>query len=144
MEEDAMQRVGLLTAAVVAAVLFSAACSNSPAGTGTSGATTGTPSTAASAAAQQVTLTTGNAMSFDPSSITVRAGQPVQLTLRNEGQMVHDFTLADGVAQPVKVTAMAGQTASGTFTIDTPGTYSFDCSMPGHAGAGMRGTILAQ
>jgi uncharacterized cupredoxin-like copper-binding protein len=83
-------------------------------------------------------------MSFEPSSFTVRAGQPVQLTLQNEGQMPHDFTLADGINQPVKMTATGGQTASGTFTIDKPGTYSFECSMPGHASAGMRGTITAQ
>jgi len=32
---------------------------------------------------------------------TVRAGQPVELTLRDDGQSAHDFTLTDGVAQPV-------------------------------------------
>jgi len=58
--------------------------------------------------------------------------------------MPHDFSLTDGVAQPVKITATGGQSASGTFTIEKPGTYSFDCSMPGHAAAGMRGTIAAE
>ncbi len=141
-----MQRSGLLTVAIVMiAVLFSAACSDTGAGTGTSGTTiTGAAVAAAPAGAQLVTLTVENGMSFDPSSITVRTGQPVQLTLQNKGQMPHDFTLGDGVAQPVKITAMGGQTASGTFTIDKPGTYSFECSMPGHAAAGMRGTIAVQ
>jgi uncharacterized cupredoxin-like copper-binding protein len=68
----------------------------------------------------------------------------LELTLRNSGQMPHDFTLNEGVAQPVKLTVNGGETASGTFTLERPGTYSFDCSMPGHAMAGMRGTITAQ
>ena len=66
------------------------------------------------------------------------------MTLRNSGQMPHDLTLSDGVAQPVKITANGGQTATGSFTIDTPGKYLFECSMPGHASAGMRGTITVQ
>jgi uncharacterized cupredoxin-like copper-binding protein len=106
-------------------------------------ANSSTPAAAATGA-QPVKLTVGNGMSFDPSNFTVQAGEPVQLTLQNTGPMPHDFTLADGVKQPVKITVMGGQTASGTFTIDTPGTYSFECSMPGHAAAGMRGTITAQ
>jgi nitrite reductase (NO-forming) len=83
-------------------------------------------------------------MSFDPATITVHAGQPVQLTLRNTGGTPHDFTLTDGVAQPVKITAGGGQTASGTFTVDSPGTYTFQCSMPGHAAAGMQGRLTAE
>lgn len=137
-----MQRMGLFTSAfVVIAVLFSAACSGAAARTPTSATTT---AGSAAVEAQSVTLTVGNGMSFDPSSFAVPAGQPVQLTLENEGQMPHDFTLAEGVNQPVKITAAGGQTATGTFTISKPGTYSFECSMPGHAGAGMRGTITAQ
>jgi uncharacterized cupredoxin-like copper-binding protein len=83
-------------------------------------------------------------MDFNPSTFTVHAGQPVQLTLQNTSQTPHDFSLGQGASQPIKITAQGGQTASGTFTIDKPGTYSFDCSMPGHAMAGMRGTITAQ
>jgi nitrite reductase (NO-forming) len=96
------------------------------------------------AGAQQVTLTVGNGMSFNPSTLTVQAGQPVQLTLQNTGAMPHDFTLTDGVSQSVKITAGGGQASSGVFTIQSPGTYSFDCSMPGHASAGMKGTISAE
>ena len=103
-----------------------------------------TPASAAPDGSQQVTIDVGNSMKFEPAAISVQAGQPVELTLRNAGQMPHDFTLNEGVAQPVKLTANGGQTASGTFTLDKPGTYTFECSMPGHAAAGMRGTITAQ
>src|SRR5262249_56722297 len=96
------------------------------------------------AGAHQVTVTVGNAMQFAPAALVVRAGQPVELTLRNGGAIPHDFTLAGGASGPVKIEAQGGQTARGTFTIDTPGTYAFVCSAPGHAAAGMRGTITAQ
>jgi uncharacterized cupredoxin-like copper-binding protein len=102
------------------------------------------PASTAPDGAQQVTINVGDVMKFDPAAISVRAGQPLELTLRNSGQMPHDFTLNDGVAQPIKLTVNGGETATGTFTLDKPGTYSFDCSMPGHAMAGMRGTIAAQ
>jgi uncharacterized cupredoxin-like copper-binding protein len=91
-----------------------------------------------------LTINVGDGMKFEPAAISVRAGQPLELTLRSEGQSAHDFTLSQGVAQPVKLVVNGGETASGTFTIDQPGTYTFECSMPGHAIAGMRGTITAR
>jgi uncharacterized cupredoxin-like copper-binding protein len=86
----------------------------------------------------------GDSMAFAPSAITVLAGQPVEVMLRNTGQPPHNFSLREGVREPVKISANGGQTANGTFTIETPGTYTFECSVPGHASAGMRGTITAQ
>ena len=137
-----MQRRVFALISLLAAMLVLSACTGG-------GATTGTTSSPAPAASgsngvQQVTVAVGNSMSFEPTSITVGTGQPVQLTLRNTGLMPHDFSLSDGVAQPVHIAASGGQTTSDTFTIDYPGTYAFDCSMPGHASAGMRGTISAQ
>ena len=140
-----MQRFGfLVTGVLLVSVLLTTACSGGAAASGrTSGPDAGRPVPAGPDGAQQVTLTVGNGMRFDPSTTTVRAGQPVELTLRNTGQMPHDFTLSDGVAQPVTISASGGQTASGTFILATPGTYTFECSMPGHALMGMRGTITA-
>src|SRR5438067_187067 len=127
-----MQRSGLaLIGLAMVAMLLLSACS------GGAAAST-TPNASGPDGAQQVTLTVGNSMSFDPANITVRAGQPVELSLRNTGVMPHDFSLSDGVAQTVKIAAGGGQTSSGTFTIDNAGTYTFECSMPGHAAAGMR------
>src|SRR5690242_10494205 len=90
-------------------------------------------SPAASASAQVVSVSASDSLKFEPSGITVKAGQPVQITLNNSGQMQHDWSLNQGAAQPVKIVANAGQSASGTFTIQQPGTYTFICSVPGHA-----------
>ena len=134
----------LVTGALLIGLIVTSACSGTP-------ASAPSPNTGGVALAaevhnevQQVTITVGQGMSFDPAAITVRAGQPVELTLRNVGQFPHDFTLTEGVLQPVKITANAGQTASRTFTVEKSGTYNFECSMPGHALAGMRGTITVQ
>ena len=83
-------------------------------------------------------------MKFDPATLTAKAGQPIQVTLNNGGQIAHDFDIADGPVQPVKITAQPGQSASATFTIDKPGTYTFFCSQPGHQEAGMKGTLTVQ
>ena len=135
-----MQRVRifvLFIGVLVLGVFATVACTSG----GTSASNSSAPPAAAADGTQQVTITVGNTMSFEPATISLQAGQPVNLTLRNTGQVQHDFTLSDGVAQPVKISASGGQTASGTFTIDQPGTYTFVCSMPGHAQAGMKGTL---
>ena len=128
---------------LAAGVALTTACGATVAAGGP-GASVAIPALAPAAGAQQVTVTVGSAMQFAPSSLVVRAGQPVELTLRNGGGIPHDFTLAEGASGPVKIEAQGGQTARGTFTIDRPGTYAFVCSVPGHAAAGMRGTITAQ
>jgi nitrite reductase (NO-forming) len=128
---------------LVAGVALTTAC-GATAATGGPGAGVAIPGPASATGAQQVTLTVGNSMHFAPPSLVVRAGQPVELTLRNGGGIPHDFALAEGASSPVKIEAQGGRTARGTFTIDTPGRYAFVCTVPGHADAGMRGTITAQ
>ena len=137
------KQLGLMLA--VAGLTITTACTGGASASGgrsDSGAVR--PASGSAAGAQQVTVVARDSMRFEPSTITVAAGQPVQLTLRNEGRMPHDFTLSEGVARRVKLKADGGEIASGTFTIDRPGTYTFICSVPGHEAAGMRGTITAQ
>ncbi len=97
----------------------------------------------ANATVQEVTIVAADTMRFDPSTLTVEAGRPVRLTLRNTGQSTHDFSLSQGVPRPVKVVALGGETASVTFTLTRPGTYQFVCDQFGHAMGGMKGTITA-
>src|ERR1700674_933039 len=126
----------LLTLATALLVACSPANSARPAA--------GVQGAAASSAAQTVTVQGTDALKFEPATLTVKAGQPVTLTFTNSGQTIHDWSLAQGAGQPVKISAASGQSASGTFTIDRPGTYTFICSQPGHEAGGMKGTITAQ
>ena len=91
---------------------------------------------------QQITVQVGDEMKFDPQAISVKAGVPVELTLVGSGNSEHDFSLNEGVSSPVKILAKGQESAIATFTIDRPGAYSFFCSVPGHAFAGMRGSII--
>ena len=93
------------------------------------------------AVGNQFTMRVDNSMKFGATTLEVKAGQPVALTLENVGDMPHDFTLDKGVAQPVKLEVHRGESASTTLMFDKPGTYEFVCAQPGHALAGMRGTI---
>jgi plastocyanin len=99
---------------------------------------------ASTSGAERVNVRVGNSMSFTPSSIVVKAGEPVELTLTNEGAIPHTFTIMEGVSRPVNVEAGGGQTSRATFTLDQPGTYTFICAISGHLAAGMKGTIRTQ
>jgi len=103
-----------------------------------------TPVATTSGGAEQLKVQSLDAMRFEPNTLRVKAGQRVELTLTNTGSLDHDFSLTEGVAQPVKILAHGGQSAAATFTVDQPGTYTFTCSQPGHAGAGMQGTLTAE
>jgi len=104
---------------------------------------------------------------YSPPSITVNAGQPVTLTLKNIGQVEHDFVVekidvttkvvqdsgsdahhAHGAEQnyDLHVSAGTGETSVLQLTVSEPGTYKYFCSVEGHEEAGMIGelTVLAQ
>jgi uncharacterized cupredoxin-like copper-binding protein len=81
---------------------------------------------------------------FEPSKIAARTGEPIEVVLVNEGFIPHDFTLAEGVSQPITIKADGRQTARGTFTLERPGTYTFFCSVNGHAQVRMRGTLTVE
>jgi uncharacterized cupredoxin-like copper-binding protein len=130
-------RNSLLVFAVPVIVLFASACAPAPAGGGAT-----SPSSAG--ATQQVTIKGSDALRFDPATVTVKAGQPLQVTFQNGGQILHDFTVQEGLANPVVITADGGKSGTATLTFDKPGTYKFFCSQPGHDAAGMHGTITVQ
>ena len=101
---------------------------------------------------------------FEPASITVTAGQPVEITLINDGAVEHDFAVevipVEGVttegsmsghgmsAQHVEFdlhTATGpGETSILRFTPTQPGTYKIICSVPGHLEAGMTGELIVK
>jgi uncharacterized cupredoxin-like copper-binding protein len=79
---------------------------------------------------------------FTPDTITVKSGQAVTVELQNKGTVVHDFHIPDlNVASPE---VDPGKSAQVTFTPDKPGTYQFECTQPGHAQAGMTGSLVVQ
>ncbi len=131
-------------AAAVLTLLLPLACGPSEAGGCTTGPENGTEAAASAGGRQQITVQVSDGMRFEPCSIVVEAGKPVELTLQNHSQGRHDLSLTEGTSEPVQIAAGPGETAGGVFTLQHPGTYSFVCSVPGHAMAGMKGTITAR
>jgi len=76
-------------------------------------------------------------LGFTPMAVTVAAAGRYAVTLTNTGAMTHDLTFADGTTTgPVE----AGMSA--TVEVDIPAAgLSFLCSVPGHAAAGMTGSV---
>jgi nitrite reductase (NO-forming) len=147
---SAPKRIALLAST---ALLF-AACSASaapawtfaPDAPGASGqpAASAAPSSAPSPAASQPvsgevlgTLAIESVdLGFKPNSFSVDKPGTYEVTLANSGSILHDVTFADGT----KIEAPAGQTVSATVNVPQDG-IGFICSIPGHADAGMKGTI---
>lgn len=103
---------------------------------------------------------TGTEFAFDPATITVKAGQEVNLTFKNAGTVDHSLNILKKDAELEHVLeeedeehlheellfdiheVAAGGSETETFTAPTePGDYVIACLVAGHAGAGMVGTL---
>jgi plastocyanin len=120
-------------------IALASACAQLPAESGPA-----RPESVSADGVQHVTMLVSNEMRFSPSKIVVKAGKPVELTMRSIALMPHDFFLTEGASTPVKISVEGGGTATSTFTLGRPGTYSFICSVAGHSDGGMHGTIVAE
>jgi plastocyanin len=74
---------------------------------------------------------------FDVGEIKASPG-PLKVTLDNKGAIEHDFKIN---GTPLHLHANGGKSATGTVTLEK-GTYDFECTVPGHAGQGMKGTVV--
>lgn len=114
------------------------------------------------AAATEITVEATD-FAYNPISVTVPAGQPVTLTLKNTGAVEHDFVvnkinvtdveasdtgpaahhqMGDAPEYDLHFFARAGDTAVLNFTALEPGTYEIFCSIEGHREAGMIGELI--
>ncbi len=91
------------------------------------------------AGATQVDLTATD-LRFSSTTIEVPAGAFVVLRFTNAGAVFHDWHVM-GLAN-VEAAARPGQTQQVRFRIDTPGRYPFECTVEGHAEAGMAGMLI--
>jgi len=92
---------------------------------------------------------------FVPESVTVPAGKPVAITLRNDDPIEHEWIVGPPDVHdrhrtgtepyhdqvPTEVTIPALESRTTTITFDKPGEYQYICHLPGHEAYGMVGTI---
>ena len=79
--------------------------------------------------------------SFTPAKLTLKAGQPSTIALKNTGSIEHDLTVDDA---DFKLSVTSGKTGDKALKIDKPGTYEFHCSVAGHKDAGMKGELTVE
>ena len=105
---------------------------------------------------------TMNDMTFDPRSLRVAAGDTIRFVIVNKSAVDHDFTIGDESTQrehraemaemakngtmerhhdPNAVFVKAGETKELTWKFSRIGVFEFDCDIPGHYEAGMKGLI---
>jgi len=141
-----MQRSRFLGFFMVVA-LVAAACA--PAGGAPTWTYTPGGAAAATPAASQGPTTSGEVLgtlevdaidlAFKPGDLSVPKAGKYEVKLANTGAIPHDITFADGT------TMLANPGETKTITVDVPDAgVTFICSIPGHADAGMKGSIKVE
>ena len=106
---------------------------------------------------EKISVTTTDFM-FEPTSWTVSAGQPVEITMKNDGVLGHEWVILKKDMQVTipfdaddeekvywEIEAAAGETKTATFTAPSAaGTYTVVCVIPAHMEQGMTGTLIVK
>ena len=105
-----------------------------------------------------VTVDMTDAMRFNPASITARQGETIRFTVKNAGQVKHEFVLGTEKelkehyelmkkfpemehSAPNMVTVASGKTGEVIWQFTKAGKIDFACLQPGHYDAGMKGAV---
>jgi len=129
--------VGLL---LVAALL--AACGGGGSQQSSTSSSSSSSSSSASTQSVQRIEISGVELAFNPSSITVKRGQPVEIVFKNDGALVHDLLIDEFKVQSGKV--QPGQSTTIRFTPNQAGQFVIYCAEPGHQAGGMAGTLVVE
>jgi plastocyanin len=106
---------------------------------------------------EKISVTTTD-FKFDPTSWTVTAGKQVELTLKNDGVLEHEWVIIKKGMQVTipfddddeekvywEMEAAPGETKTETFTAPSEaGTYTIVCGTPAHLEQGMTGTLIVK
>ena len=77
-----------------------------------------------------------------PKGVALTAGRPITFTLVNNGKVDHNLELDAAVTDTTLLAELKpGERKTVTFTPKAAGTFAYQCTIPGHAPAGMTGTI---
>lgn len=86
------------------------------------------------------TTVVGTEFEFSPEDVTIPADTATDITLDNQGQVEHDWTIDE---LDVHIYAEAGESVTESVTA-AAGTYEVYCAVVGHREAGMVGTLVVE
>ncbi len=101
----------------------------------------------------QLTVEGDDTLRFTPDKVSIPEAVEVVLTFRNMGKLNHNFTLMAGEVDLLNLSeanavtgtntgfVVGGQETNLAFQAPPVGVYTFVCVVPGHAAAGMVGTL---
>lgn len=84
-------------------------------------------------------VVTATDFAFSPAELPVEVGEPVNLTLVNQGAIPHDLSIPE---LGVHVTAAPGARSTTGFIATETGSFQILCTYPGHSESGMTGVLL--
>lgn len=88
---------------------------------------------------REITVTASN-FNFNPSTIQVKSGEKVKIIFKSQ-EGIHNLAFKElGIGTK---TIGSGEDSL-EFTAPNPGSYAFSCSVPGHAEAGMKGSLIVE
>ena len=108
----------------------------------TSSAGSSTAAAPASSSAIEVSADPNGALEFLPTELKAKAGE-VTIDFTNKSSVPHSVAIEQGSATLGSTEVIAQSTTKTTVKLK-PGTYTFFCTVPGHAEAGMKGTLTVQ
>ncbi len=146
----------VITLSAAALAIGVAACGGSSSSSSSAGASAATSSTAATSSSSSaasapspggssksklsVAANPKGALMFDKTSLTAKAGK-VTVKFANQAPEGHNFTIQTSGGKTVGATpTFTGGSKTLAVTLK-PGKYTFLCTVPGHAMAGMKGTL---
>jgi uncharacterized cupredoxin-like copper-binding protein len=114
----------------------------------------------ASAVKRTIEVTMLDTMRFEPSSISVKAGETVRFVIENKGQLVHEFGIGTLEEQakhaemmkampdmkhddPNVITVAPGQNKELIWQFTRTGAFEIACHVPGHYPAGMKMAVTS-
>lgn len=101
-----------------------------------SSGTTNDTQTPVADAARSVDISAGS-LTFEPDTLEISAGEDIAVTLRST-DIEHNLVIDEA---GFRIAAEPDEPRDSGLRIDTPGTYTAYCSIPGHRAAGMELTL---
>ena len=92
----------------------------------------------------QMNADPSGALAYASTKATAGAGS-LEIAMLNDASIDHDIALEDEAGKELGKGATVGKGGTSDFSVKVkPGTYTFLCTVPGHADGGMKGTLTVE